>query len=219
VNDLARLVARIEGVLPEGVAVRVRPPGGDLADLLPVERAAVARAVPKRREEFATGRALSRSALTSLGAPPVPIPVAKSREPVWPRGFTGSISHGADLVVAVVAPDGVLASLGIDVEGRDPLPPGTSHLILHPREVRSARAAGWPQVAVFSAKEAVHKALFPSTRVWMDFLDVEVLPAADGSFQVIPADDQRTTAPGLEELRGRLLLSHRRVVAVAFRPV
>jgi len=217
-NDLVRLAARIEGVFPRGVAVRMRPPGGDVGDLLPVEEAAVARAVAKRREEFATGRALGRSALTSLGAPPVAIPVAESREPIWPHGFTGSISHGADLVVAVVAPEGVLASLGIDVEERGPLPPGTSHLILHPREVRSARAAGWPPVAVFSAKEAVHKALFPATRVWMDFLDVEVLPNADGSFQVIPAEDKGTTAPGLEELRGSLLLAPRRVIAVAFRP-
>jgi 4'-phosphopantetheinyl transferase EntD len=61
--------------------------------LFPVELAFVARAVPQRRAEFATARHCARNALAELEVAPAPILTGANREPVWPHGFVGSITH------------------------------------------------------------------------------------------------------------------------------
>ena len=71
--------------------------------LYPEEAMAIERAVDKRRAEFTRGRACAREALSELGVPPQPIPVGTHRQPVWPLGVVGSITHCKGLVVAVAA--------------------------------------------------------------------------------------------------------------------
>ena len=60
-------------ILPPDVAVN--EVFGDLPDVMlyPAEEAVIAKAVDKRRREFATARACARAALTTLGLPPAPI--------------------------------------------------------------------------------------------------------------------------------------------------
>src|ERR1700679_1440183 len=53
----------------------------------------VARAVRSRQAEFFFGRLAARSVLAALNAPPGEVSVGASREPVWPPGIVGSISH------------------------------------------------------------------------------------------------------------------------------
>ena len=82
----------LEQILPPAVAVAEA--FGDQADagLLPGEEAAIARAVPKRRREFATARACAREALAQLGEPPVPILRGASGAPLWPAGVAGRVA-------------------------------------------------------------------------------------------------------------------------------
>ena len=62
--------------------------------LLPEERGAVAKAVPKRVAQFTAGRVCARRALAQLGnTEPVPILMGEDRAPQWPAGYVGSISH------------------------------------------------------------------------------------------------------------------------------
>ncbi len=167
----------IERVLPADVAAAEA--FGELGEpLFPVEAAAVASAVERRRLEFATGRACARTALARLGFPRCAIPRGPGGAPVWPHGVVGSLTHCASYRAAAVAPSRRYVGLGIDAEVDAPLPPGVLDLVSVPQERECLgrlppvdRDAGWDRV-LFSAKEAVFKAWFPLTRAWLGFEDV-----------------------------------------------
>lgn len=150
------LFERVSGILGDAVGLGVEPVS-DGQGLKPVEAASVARAVSKRVNEFAAGRRAARKALAGLGLPDAALPVGGDRAPVWPPGFTGSITHDGDLALAAVCRRETVRAIGIDLTEAAPLPGETRCQILrHPDETGldelSARA-------VFSAKESVFKAL------------------------------------------------------------
>ena len=165
----------IEEILPPGVAAAEA--FGDTAPalLFPAEEAAIARAVAKRRSEFATGRACARAALAKLGLPPVPIVPGPRGAPQWPPGVTGSITHCAGYRASAVARLADVASLGLDAEPNAPLPDGVLERIAVPQEQAwlPGLAAAVPGVSwdrlLFCAKESVYKAWFPLTRRWLGF--------------------------------------------------
>ena len=76
---------------------------GEPGWLRPEERAYVESAVPRRVREFAAGRQCARLALRELGGPDEAIPVGLSRQPKWPPGIVGSITHTVGYCLAVVA--------------------------------------------------------------------------------------------------------------------
>jgi enterobactin synthetase component D len=119
-------------------------------------------AVPKRRSEFLAGRLMAALALRQAGLPEI---VGRTgRAPVWPEGVAGSITHSKDRAIAavstryrgvgldceaLVSTDRAMqlaATIFSETEARlrpDPLPFGTFFTL------------------VFSAKEALYKALSP----------------------------------------------------------
>jgi len=170
-------------ILPDWVAVAES--FGDLADapLLGPEAAAVASAVPSRQREFATGRAVARQALATLGVAPVPLARGPGGEPGWPAGVVGSITHCAGYRGAVVAPATRAASVGIDAEPDAPLPAGVLDLVSLPAEraaLASLSGVAWDRL-LFCAKEAVYKAWYPLAARWLGFEEAEVTVAA-GTF-------------------------------------
>jgi 4'-phosphopantetheinyl transferase EntD len=76
----------------------------------------IANAIETRRREFVTARRCAREALAELGHPPAPIRRGPHREPQWPPGVAGAITHCAGYRAAAVAPLTVLAALGIDAD-------------------------------------------------------------------------------------------------------
>jgi 4'-phosphopantetheinyl transferase EntD len=178
----------IRELLPEGVAaVEVR--GDDLeAGLLPEEEAVLERVSPKRRLEFTTGRSCARRALAELNFPPGPILPGPDREPSWPPGAVGSITHCRDYCAAAVAPTSRFASIGIDAEVHDELPEGVLERISLAEErawleSRAGDGTHWDTV-LFSAKESVFKAWFPVARRWLGFEDARVdLVPEEGAFR------------------------------------
>ncbi len=170
----------------------------------------------KRGKEFRRGRAGAREALSSLGAPPGPIPVGPDRAPVWPPGYVGSITHCPGLVAPVAAPTAEIPARGLDAEPARALPADTHRLLLHSSE-RHIDTDAVLKTVVFSAKEAIHTALFPLSGVWMDFLDVVVhLDAERGRFTVTAAPDATKSAPRLIELRGRFAVTEGFVLTVGY---
>ena len=173
--DPALLADWLASVSPPGTAAATAPiaalPAFDAA-----EEAAIHGAVPRRRDEYRSGRACARRALAHLGCPPGSLPADPRRLPAWPAGFLGSISHGAGTCVAQAARSDDFLGLGIDVEASDALGPHLVATIARPDEWPSImRGAACGRVAAalcFSAKEAVYKAYFPSTAAYLDFHDV-----------------------------------------------
>lgn len=167
----------IASLMPPGVAVAdaTGPLPGEA--LLPEEEPLVARAVGKRRAEFTTVRTCARIALAELGRPPAPLLSGPKREPLWPAGIVGSITHCDGYRAAAVAPAAEFASLGIDAEPHEALPDGILERVTLPRE-RAAlgRLPGgihWDRL-LFSAKESVYKTWFPLAQRWLGFEEAEI---------------------------------------------
>ncbi|WP_308441107.1 4'-phosphopantetheinyl transferase family protein [Planosporangium mesophilum] len=157
--------------------------------LYPEERAVIARAVDRRRREFATVRACARTALARLGVPPAPILPGTRGAPGWPAGVVGSMTHCDGYRAAAVARAAHVRSLGVDAEPDEPLPDGVLDLVSLDEE--RARLAGlaarhpavcWDRL-LFCAKESVYKAWYPLAGRWLGFDEVAVTVDADaGTF-------------------------------------
>ncbi|HUB89270.1 MAG TPA: 4'-phosphopantetheinyl transferase superfamily protein [Dyella sp.] len=145
--------------------------------------ASIARSVRKRQAEFLAGRLAARAALAACGAPDAELAIGSARQPVWPRGYLGSISHTGNLAVAIALPSSQLRGIGIDLE--HVVSPATLHALRttvvdddeRKRLTEAALVQGWPVVltAVFSAKESFFKASFATVGRLFDFHAVRVL--------------------------------------------
>jgi 4'-phosphopantetheinyl transferase EntD len=141
---------------------------------------AAAMGAPRRKEQFALGRACAREALRRLGAPP-PAEVLRGpgRQPRWPEGYVGSITHSAGRAAAAAAQARAYRGVGIDLERLRQPSAGLLARIARPPE-RAALEALPPLllaaalVALFSAKEALYKAANPLTGVYLGFQDAAV---------------------------------------------
>lgn len=131
----------------------------------------------RRRAEFSRARSCAHRALASLGEQPVAIRRGPQREPMWPAGTVGSITHCAEYCCAAVARNDRWAAIGIDAEVLKELEAGVQENIMTAAERRHLQAfdasIAWSCV-VFSAKEAVFKAWYPRTRRWLNFHDVQL---------------------------------------------
>ena len=190
----AALFSSVDHSAASDVLLSVRCRLGPISDLvnelLPEERCAIERAVPKRQREFATGRVFARQLLHGLldgsDALPIALPAAPDRSPRWPTAVAGSISHSDRLVWVAVAPRSAgVRGLGIDVERRHRLP-RELHDKLFVESERAAIAAGPDDFPtwLFTAKEAIYKATRPLAGAFIGFTEAECTMDAGGSFTV-----------------------------------
>jgi enterobactin synthetase component D len=133
----------------------------------------LANAAPKRKAEHFAGRYLCKELLVAQGLP-FTVPVGHSRAPVWPAGWTGSITHIAGMAISCLSRQADVALLGIDVENW--INPGIADDIAHAvidQDERQLLANSWPfsesLSLVFSAKESFFKAAFPLVGRYFDF--------------------------------------------------
>jgi 4'-phosphopantetheinyl transferase EntD len=172
----------IGGLLPP-TTVTVEAGDDDwTARLLPEEEPLVARAVEKRRREFTAGRSCARRALARLGWTDFPVVAGPRREPLWPPGVVGSITHCPGYCAAAVARLSDLRGVGIDAELGAALPTGVAEMVCTEAERRwAAELPGHHWAAlIFSAKESIYKAWYPVARRWLDYRDAELTIDADG---------------------------------------
>ena len=178
-NEPLRASSLLGNLFPNGVAAfEARSPVA-AETLYEQERRSIQRAAPKRAAEFATGRACARRALATLGITGFALRVGPDREPLWPAGMTGSITHTTGFCGAVVARRTLCESLGVDAERRDAVHRGLWRQIATAAELQwleglSPIHAAEMATLVFSAKEAFFKCQFPLTREWLNFSDVSV---------------------------------------------
>jgi 4'-phosphopantetheinyl transferase EntD len=197
--------------------------GDRLDDVYPEEEHFVRRAVAKRRHEFLSVRACARTALARLGVTAGPLIPGRGGAPVWPVGVVGSMSHCAGYRAAAVAHESAYASVGIDAEPDEPLPPGVLGMVALPRErawccPRDARPVCLDRL-LFSAKEAVYKAWYPLTGRVLEFTDVEVtVDEKAGRFHAHVAVEIADTTRGPTSFDGRWLVARGLVVTTVVVP-
>lgn len=177
-------VHEVAGLFPPNVVVLSAAVSADaVASLRDEELVLVARALPKRQHEFATGRSLAHLALERLGAHSAAILNDAERAPIWPAGMRGSITHcNARALVAVCRREH--GSVGIDVEHRAELKRELWDSVFLSEEIADlerlpSESRGRMALVLFSAKEALYKAQFPISRTYMGFRALRV-EGADG---------------------------------------
>jgi len=205
----------IEELLPPGVVAVEAFADVPGEPVFPGEEALVARAVEGRRREFVTARRCAREALGKLGYPYAPILQGPRREPIWPVGVAGTITHCKGYRGAAVAPLTEVASIGIDAEPNGPLPDGVEESVTVPGEpaMLAALQAEHPAThwgrLLFSAKESVYKAWYPLERRWLGFEDARLTIDPAGTFRA-----ELLVAGPMTEMHGRFVVA-RGLVATA----
>lgn len=219
----------LDSIVPGDVAWALAEDGDPDDRLYPEELEAVRRAVEKRRREFAAGRRAARAALAALGFAGGPIPVGRARQPVWPPDALGSIAHSGRHAAAVAARRRRIAALGLDVESDRDYEADLRERIASPDEwdawsatsLADGRTVERSAGAIFVAKEAVYKAVFPRTSEFLEFRDVRLTFDDDGGFTARADPETRgASAPWVASLSGRVSFGDNAWWAVAWsRPI
>jgi enterobactin synthetase component D len=171
---------------------------------------AIARSVPKRQAEYLAGRLAARQALTPFGLGHVHIGTGTAREPLWPAGILGSISHNRHLAAAVAVDTAVHGAIGIDVESmvEAHMQAALTSLAISPQEMAVLERAcptlpmEWLMTVVFSAKESFFKAAFPAVGRYFDF-DAIALRTFDWLAHTLTFEIREALCPAL--MPGRLV--------------
>lgn len=93
-------------------------------------------------------------------------------EPLWPPGFVGSLSHKGTLVIAAMASNAILCSLGIDIERVEKTNLIPIEAMIVPEGLPPNTDPSIGILLAFSAKEAVFKANYTHSGKMIDFHNV-----------------------------------------------
>ncbi len=139
------------------------------------------RAVDKRKSEFLAGRYIAKKTLNDLGLADVDIPVGENRSPVWPAGIVASISHTKTKAFCAASMNSVYSKVGIDIEDvmslktagniKSSIISESEEVYLRTLELDFIQAL----TLVFSAKESLFKALYPTVKKYFGFSAAEVV--------------------------------------------
>ena len=148
----------------------------------PLEDACIPQAIARRRTEFHAGRSISRIAMSRMGFTPASIPVGENRQPCWPAGMIGSISHNRTYVGIAITGSSCYKSIGFDLEKHASVTPSMFKQILVTEELTDLEDRGLDPTFFFSSKEAVFKAVFPIHNEYFNFTDVLIKKTDSGYY-------------------------------------
>lgn len=171
----------IRKLFPESVTGVILPIDDYQSHLHPDEAKIISTASVKRKLEFSTARWCAKQALASEGIQDFPILSGENREPVWPKGFIGSISHCKDQCSAVIAKKSDINSIGFDVEKLKKLKTDIAKAICTDAErdwlsKQSKHFYDNLVLTIFSLKESVYKCVFQHQQVQLGFKDCSITP-------------------------------------------
>ena len=166
----------------------------------------------KRRIEHLAGRIAAAYALQPWGIKTVPA-VGNQRQPLWPEGLYGSISHSGSCAIAIVSRE----PSGIDIEQifSPQLAAEVATQIASPTEIFRLQTSGLPfAVALtlaFSAKESVYKAFSSQAAPCPGFAAAEMI-AIDEKALTLRLTDAFSPALAGEEIEVAYTLERETVV-------
>lgn len=140
----------------------------------------------KRRKQFLLGRRAIREALAQIGVTSSDaLGRAADGQALWPAGLTGTVAHHSDHAAAAVVPSAARLALGIDLESSYPRRGDIASRICVAEELKwlnllPLEERGRTIIEIFSAKEAIYKALYPLHRKFFGFDAVTLTPATEG---------------------------------------
>jgi enterobactin synthetase component D len=141
----------------------------------------IAKSVPKRQAEYFFGRLAAKFSMSRLLVTPTEVKIGDLRQPVWPSGLIGSISHTNSIAASLVLRKEYYKFVGIDVEYIGALDESTalSARVINKREhayLMTFNKLSMKSLLtiVFSAKESFFKGAFRSVGRYFDFSSVTV---------------------------------------------
>ena len=142
-------------------------------DLRPTS--SISNAVDKRKAEYLAGRYTAKKALSLFNIEVTDIPVGKHRKPVFPANILCSISHTENYAVSVAAKSQTMKHLGVDLENwvDNAIVEQIKSIVVSRAEEKLLKDIdlnfnrGF--TLVYSAKESIFKALYPSVGQYFDF--------------------------------------------------
>ena len=143
-----------------------------------------------RQQEFIAGRYCAYQAAKMVGFDLVTLPSAETREPMWPAGVLGSITHSKKMAISCVSVSDDLSSVGVDAEEliKPSLSAEVEKVIATDEDLALLNKNEYQTgiTILFSAKEALYKALFPLVQTFIDFKEVKLtkLNTDEGSFEL-----------------------------------
>ncbi|MDR1063132.1 MAG: 4'-phosphopantetheinyl transferase superfamily protein [Azoarcus sp.] len=178
----------------------------------------------KRRTEFVAGRICAARSLRKMGiVAEFPLPM-QDRLPAWPSGVLGSISHCATMAVAMTAMKSKYCALGVDVESLIDfdVAPEIQQSVCRDEELsgleRYVPCRARSLTVLFSAKEALYKALFPLIGKFEDFRAAELRTCEAGSLVLRLTHDWAACSRAGTKIRVRYAWLGRVVVSTVFIP-
>ncbi|WP_058911261.1 4'-phosphopantetheinyl transferase family protein [Entomohabitans teleogrylli] len=143
----------------------------------------IRQAVVKRKAEYLAARYGCALLLREAGAPHTRVASGANRQPLWPPGFCGAITHSKDRALVVIAPLSAGLYPGVDIEFCAPQTLETiAQEITTPQELRYLKQGpGGPEMALllaFSAKESLFKSLWPQVGRFLNFTSASVVAIA-----------------------------------------
>lgn len=192
--------------MPDSPPELPTPPLPDeLARVLKASGIALAlRPAPADRPGQSTAvRAVATGLLQARGVTAPHIGRAPDGAPLWPAGWTGSLTHSRHACAAAIAPAATLRSLGIDLEDPARMKRKLWPYILSTPELAALESLPEPEAharaaATFSAKEALYKVLAPLGGRVPGFREVELRWSAPARFTVHACADVPCLPAGLD---------------------
>lgn len=138
--------------------------------------------INKRKMEFLLGRYCAQKALLSLGLNVGLLGRKENRIPIWPDGYTGSISHSDEHIIAVSSATTNYSAMGVDVEkfiSKEHFL-SISDFILNEDEKSLIKKIDINNRMIyltlfFSIKESFYKLFYQQTNITLDFTVMDVI--------------------------------------------
>lgn len=171
-------------IFPDNVIFKIAAPWMWETPVCPAEEVLIEKAVDKRKREFRAGRNCAHALFREHGISCDALLRGTQREPAWPDGWVGSISHTDGMCAVAIAPQAYYWGIGLDVEQDTPLSDGVRKMICSPLEldhINVLKAENGYRLSsmalekvIFSAKESMHKVYFPLNHQTLNFLDASI---------------------------------------------
>ena len=219
-------------VFADGVNYLLTPTDDYAVHLTSAEQVATRDMSEQRLRSYSTGRYLSHQLLANAGFPDTDVLSGDEREPLWPPGVQGSISHTDAWCLVAMTTAVRYCGLGVDIEQVQALESGLRDIVLTQQEQRDIAAlpalsplqqtsgntlsvTGWPAV-YFSIKESLFKCRFPVERQWIDFHQATVSVDPDArTFSAVFAPELDNTLLNNSNLNGQFAIIDDHVISVA----
>lgn len=161
------------------------------SDQLP--RANIQHAQPKRQASYYYGRLCAHQALSQLNCQ-TKVHMGMYNEPIWPKGFMGSITHTHEMAGAIASSHPLIKGIGIDIENI--LQSCDANIVFNSVLTKKEAASFETEfrhtsqlshahllTTIFSIKESFYKAAFNQVKRILEFDAIEIIHISEDRAQ------------------------------------